>query len=75
MASMLLISHADGRAYAVTAADFRKGADDEYKGFKIEGHEDGTPVEGPKTAAGVVKAQDAPKAPERATDAKKDGSE
>ncbi len=73
MASMLVISHPDGRNYAVSAADFRKGADDEYKGFRVDGHEDGSPYDGPKTAAAVVKAHDAPTSDHKPATAKKDG--
>lgn len=61
MASMLIIEHPDGRRAAVSAAAFRKGADDEYKGFKAVAHEDGTPYEAPA------------KAPEQAQGAKKAG--
>ncbi len=71
MASMLLISHSDGRQYAVTAADFRKGADDEFKGFRVDGHEDGSPYEGPKTASAITREHEAPKAAPKA-DAPKD---
>jgi len=69
---MLLISHVDGRAYAVSAADFRKGADDEYKGFHVDGHEDGSPYDGPKTAAAVVRAQDAATSDHKPASAAKD---
>lgn len=46
-----------GEGYAVRESDFRKGAEGPYKGFRIVGYEDGTPYEGPKTAAGVAKAE------------------
>ena len=71
MASLLIISHPDGRRYAVGAADFRKGADDEYRGFRVDGHEDGSPYDGPRTAAAVVKAQEVDSAPEKPAAGKK----
>ncbi len=51
MADLLIIEHRDGRSYAVSAADFRKGADDEYKGFKPLRHESGAEYEAPAKAA------------------------
>lgn len=65
MAGMVLIRHGDGREYAVNPADFEKGAEDDYKGFRVVSYEDGSKYDGPKTAAAITKAQDAPKAAEK----------
>jgi hypothetical protein len=59
------ITHPDGRTVAVLPKDFEKGADGDYKGFRITGYEDGTPYDGPKTSAAITKAQDAPSKPEK----------
>ena len=75
MPRFVMIAHPDGREYAVTVADFKSGADEQFRGFKITTYEGGDEYDGPKTAAAVVKAQDAPRATEKAADGKKDGGE
>jgi len=59
MAGLLHLRHHDGREIAVAPADFKKGADAEYKGFRVLGYEDGTAWEGPRTAAEVVREKEA----------------
>lgn len=73
MSGMVKIAHRDGREYAVLPADFEKGAEGDYHGFRITGYESGEKYEGPKTAAAVAKAQDAPGGDEAATGAPKGG--
>lgn len=65
MAGMVVIEHRDGRQYAVMPADFEKGAETDYQGFRVVSYEDGSKYEGPKTAAAITKAQDAPSKPEK----------
>jgi hypothetical protein len=65
MAQSVIIAHPDGRQYGVEPKAFEKGIDGDYKGFHIVSNEDGTPYEGPKTAAAITKAQDAPSKPEK----------
>lgn len=65
MAEMIVIEHPDGRAFAVLPADFERGIDGDYKGFKAVAYESGEPYQGPKTAAAITKAQDAPSKPEK----------
>lgn len=72
MADAVLIRNSEGVEYAVTPAAFEKGAETDYKGFRIVAWEDGGKYEGPKTAAALAKAQDAPKASEKAAAEKKD---
>jgi len=71
MARFVMITHPDGREYAVTVADFKSGADEQYKGFKITIYEGGDEYDGPKTAAAIAKEADTPKAAPKA-DAPKD---
>lgn len=66
MAEMIVIEHSDGRSYAVLPADFEKGIDGDYKGFKAVAYESGEKYEGPKTAAAVAKASEAEAAPAKA---------
>lgn len=61
MADMIVIEHPDGRSVAVLPKDFERGIDGDYKGFKATRYESGEPYEGPKTAAAVTRAQEAPK--------------
>lgn len=68
MAQMIVIQHPDGRSYAVLPADFERGIDGDYKGFKATRYESGEQYEGPKTAAAIGKAQDAPQDAEKAAD-------
>lgn len=75
MSEMVLIEHRDGRSYAVLPKDFEKGADGDYKGFRITSYEDGTPYEGPKTLAALSKAQDTPAKAEKGADKPEKGGE
>lgn len=60
MAKMVIIEHRDGRSFAVAPADFEKHADGDFQGFRITRYEDGSAYDGgPKTAAAVVKEQQA----------------
>jgi hypothetical protein len=45
MEQRVIIRHSDGREYAVLPADYERGKDGDYKGFKITSNEDGTPYE------------------------------
>lgn len=73
MARMVIIENREGAQYAVLPADFEKGADGEYRGFRVLSYEDGGRYEGPKTASAVAKAQDAPARPEKAAGPQQDG--
>jgi hypothetical protein len=68
MAQGVLIRHSDGREYVVPAGAFEKGAETDYKGFRIVSNEDGSKYDGPKTAAAIAKSDDgaAPKASAKA---------
>jgi hypothetical protein len=59
------ITHPDGRRSPCCRRTSRRASDGDYKGFHIVSNEDGTPYEGPKTAAAITKAQDAPSKPEK----------
>lgn len=56
---MVLIRNNAGVEYAVYPARFEHEAHTTYRGFKIVSYEDGTPFEGPKTAAALDKAHEA----------------
>lgn len=56
---MVLIRNNAGVEYAVYPARFEHESHTTYHGFKIVSWEDGTPFEGPKTAAAIDKAHEA----------------
>ena len=70
MPNRVLITNHAGEQYAVLPHDFEKGADDEYKGFRITTYESGEKYDGPKTAAAIAKADEP--APRKGADKKDD---
>lgn len=71
MAAMIRIVHPDGREYAVLPADFERGIDGDYQGFRAVAYESGEPYQGPKTAAAIAKAAEADAAPKGAAKGEK----